>query len=367
MVRKKVILVIEDNDELREEIAEYLRWDNFEVVEASNGVEGINLALTTLPDLIVSDIMMPYVDGFGVLDTLRGEKSTAQIPFIFLTAQGEAHRMARKLGAEDFLTKPFSLSELLSTIHARLERQEQLAEVYEEQLDVAKKSFTRMVAHELRTPLISIKMVQDILRRKANNLTSKDAQELLDMMDSGTRRLTHLVEQIVMLTQIESGALDTRFVLEEGSLLSVHQLLIVAVDKGRDFSLRGKNIPITPPVVEEDSRVRCEPAAIKHALAEIISNALNFSKADSEVRITVTLSPQVAQITIEDHGSGMTPNEIRQALTSFEQPNREKQEQQGIGIGLPLACRIIDIHGGSVHIESVLDQGTRVTVELPIV
>jgi DNA-binding response OmpR family regulator/predicted transcriptional regulator len=120
----KKILLIEDNAEVRENTAEILSLANYEVTTAANGKEGAELALTVLPDLIICDIMMPELDGYGVLHILSKKTETARIPFIFLTAKAEKADMRKgmSMGADDYLTKPFDDTDLLNAIEVRLRK-----------------------------------------------------------------------------------------------------------------------------------------------------------------------------------------------------------------------------------------------------
>jgi CRP/FNR family cyclic AMP-dependent transcriptional regulator len=120
----KKILLIEDNDEIRENTAEILELSNYKVLTAENGKRGVELAMGNKPDLIVCDIMMPVLDGYGVLMTLQKNSETQNIPFIFLTAKAERNdfRKGMELGADDYITKPFEGSELLNAIEGRLRK-----------------------------------------------------------------------------------------------------------------------------------------------------------------------------------------------------------------------------------------------------
>ncbi len=123
----KKILVIEDEPEMRRNLATILRLEKFEVTQAENGRVGLDLARKNVPDLILCDVMMPELDGHGVLAALRADLHTANVPFIFLTAKGEKadQRSGMDLGADDYLTKPVAKADLLSAIAARLKRSEQ--------------------------------------------------------------------------------------------------------------------------------------------------------------------------------------------------------------------------------------------------
>lgn len=133
----KKILFIEDDSVLRENTAELLELSDYEVVTAANGKIGIEMAAKHIPDIIVCDIMMPEVDGYGVLEAVSFDPRTTHIPFIFLSAKTE-HKEIRKgmdLGADDYLTKPFEEKELLSAIESRLAK----ADAYSKMLDTQSK------------------------------------------------------------------------------------------------------------------------------------------------------------------------------------------------------------------------------------
>lgn len=129
---KKKILLIEDNPDMRENTAEILELSGYDVITASNGKEGVELAKTSDPDLIICDIMMPVLDGYGVLHILSKEPETSKIPFIFLTAKSEKadYRKGMIMGADDYLTKPFDDVELLDAIEARLKKSEMMKKDY---------------------------------------------------------------------------------------------------------------------------------------------------------------------------------------------------------------------------------------------
>jgi DNA-binding response OmpR family regulator len=203
------IVVIEDKQTLLKEILTILSYEGFNVVGASNGQAGLQLIQEQKPDLIISDIMMPGLDGYGVLEALRQDPETATIPLIFLTAKAEKSfmRQGMELGADDYLTKPFTTDELLAAVRARLARHRALGEATARDLERAKKTLTQLVAHELRTPLASITMVQNYISRQLGQLSQAELQDLLDSMRSGSQRLRHVVEQMVFMTQLEAGLL----------------------------------------------------------------------------------------------------------------------------------------------------------------
>ena len=128
----KKILVIEDEQIIRENILKLLKAEGFDVTGAENGAQGLNAAVSNLPDVIICDVVMPELDGYGVLMALRSNPVTATLPFVFLTGKAERSEMRQgmELGADDYLTKPFTKAELVGAISSRLKKQEAVAQQY---------------------------------------------------------------------------------------------------------------------------------------------------------------------------------------------------------------------------------------------
>ncbi|MBW4681614.1 MAG: response regulator [Microcoleus vaginatus WJT46-NPBG5] len=178
----KKILVIEDEEVVRTNILELLDAENFEALEASNGLLGIQLAQKNLPDLIICDIMMPNLDGYAVLAALRSEPMTATIPLIFLTAKDDrsSTRKGMELGADDYLTKPCTANELLKAISIRLEKHAAYKQQYAvererakglqqrvrelQQVNTTAEDLLHSLSQELRDPLSNITMAIQMLK-----------------------------------------------------------------------------------------------------------------------------------------------------------------------------------------------------------
>ena len=170
------ILIIEDVEPLREEIMETLSYEGFDVLGAENGVVGLQIAKTYLPDLIICDILMPQLDGYGTLVALRQEPKTSMIPFVFLTAMIEKvdMRQAMQLGADDYLTKPFTSSELLGAIASRLQKYNSVREHYYDEIKAVGEKFEYLSRHDGLTKLPNRvlfyeSLSQSVLRAKINS------------------------------------------------------------------------------------------------------------------------------------------------------------------------------------------------------
>ncbi len=193
------LLIIEDDPDIRVDMEEILSYEGFEILTAPNGFEGVLVARENLPDLIISDIMMPEMDGHEVLETLRQDSETATIPFIFVTAKSTRQdRIAgMALGADDYLPKPFTHTELLSTIQSCLEKRailettriQQFAHRLISMQDEERQQIANTLQHQLLQPLNSLKMMLSV------NTNSQPAPHLA-MVDQMTEQLNSLIFQI---------------------------------------------------------------------------------------------------------------------------------------------------------------------------
>jgi two-component system, sensor histidine kinase and response regulator len=199
------ILVIEDSSKLRERIIELLGYEDFEVVGAPNGRVGVQLAREKLPDLIICDVMMPELDGYGVLLELRSEPITATIPFIFLTALAERSDLRRGMehGADDYLTKPFTQPELLAAVNVALEKQQIKKRLYGQQLEELRQNLLQSLPHELRTPLNAILGYGQLLALQANTVEPDKIRSMAENIVTSGRRLFRLIENYLLYAQLE--------------------------------------------------------------------------------------------------------------------------------------------------------------------
>lgn len=190
------ILVIEDEGELRDLIAQFLGFHDHEVLKAANGREGLEMARAEQPELIVSDVMMPLMDGFEVLEHLRQDAKTADIPFLFLTAKADRRDMRKgmELGADDYLTKPFEAPELIEAVERRLRRHQSFVSRRQAVIDELHEGLSRMLPDELRNPLSAIIGYSGMLRDGWAGFAPQEIRRMLDQICGAGARLERLVE-----------------------------------------------------------------------------------------------------------------------------------------------------------------------------
>ncbi|KXK51676.1 MAG: putative two-component response regulator receiver protein [Chloroflexi bacterium OLB13] len=200
------ILIIEDVHALRNDLVELLRLEGFEVQGAENGRIGLDIAYEFKPDLVVCDIMMPELDGYGVLEGMRAEPDLRAVPFIFMTARTDRSDIRRGmgLGADDYLTKPVENDELLAAIRARLDKRVTIEEMTEIKLTQLRDSITTALPHELRTPLNTIIGFSDMLMMEAPEIAPEQVLEWAGHINDSALRLHRMVENYLTYVRIQA-------------------------------------------------------------------------------------------------------------------------------------------------------------------
>jgi len=313
-------------------------------------------------------MMMPYKDGQEVLTELRQHPETASIPFIFLTAVDgrDTVRASMNLGADDYLFKPFSVKELVKTVNARLKHHQEVVATAEQQLEAIKMRLARTITHELRTPVGLIVGALQVLSWQENEPFSDETRDMITTMAAGATRLAHVVEQMVYATNLTTGVYSDTSFAKNGMPFEVSELIAASHKLARQFTSR-QPLNVEVKVIEQKNSiyVRAEPGALKQAIAEVISNAIAFSPPDGTIRVTYKQLDNEVRITITDSGQGIDDEHLKEAMTWFGQVNRDVQEQQGLGMGLPLAEQLIAVHGGTLEIHSIVGRGTQAVITLP--
>lgn len=361
------ILVIEDADPLRNDIVEMLGFEGFDVRGADNGRTGVDVAREYHPELIVCDIMMPELDGYEVLEALREDGKTASIPFIFLTAKTDRSdiRYGMGLGADDYLTKPFMANELLDTIRARLRRHHTFAEIAERQVQELRESIITALPHELRTPLNTIMGFSEMLATEAPRLKPDEITKWSMHIQESGKRLNHLLENYLMYARVETLRVDHAQVdeLRRQSTDPTAVILMMAEQRAvfhnRKDDLNTSDIPTILP------QVAISEQDMSKIMEELVDNAFKFSKKDTPVTVAVSQEGECFVLTVSDKGRGMTQEQIQQ-VGAHIQFDRFLYEQQGIGLGLTIAQNLVEIYGGSINLSSKINDGTTVTVKLPL-
>ncbi|HEY3763499.1 MAG TPA: hybrid sensor histidine kinase/response regulator [Verrucomicrobiae bacterium] len=360
----KKILVIDDEEWLREMIQLALRQKGFDVIEASNGSDGIETARKELPDLILCDINMGKVDGYLTLSALRNEAPTAAIPFILMTglADSASMRHGMELGADDYLPKPFTTDALYAAVDARLKKAQTIRDEAERKLAHLRDNISLMMPHEMRTPLNGILSNAELLAHSASTLKPAEIAEMGQEIHKSSQRLERLIENFLIYAQLELVAADPKNVnaLRLGStqhpvdLVKKHATSQAAhFDRQRDLSF--ELVDGAVPIAEE---------YLRKVVDELTQNAFKFSRAGTPVRVTLAENFNAITLSISDQGRGFSPEQTTR-IGAYVQFDRKMHEQQGLGLGLTITKRLVELHGGTFSITSEKEVGSVISAKFP--
>ena len=357
------ILIIEDEDLIRESLEDLLSLENFEVITAENGEEGINLAIAKQPDLILCDIRMPILNGYEVLQRVRQNKDLNNVPFLFLTSIGDrrSNRKGMALGADDYLEKPCTKDELLEAIAARLGKQKAINQRIEEKMTALRTSITLSLPHELQTPLSGIMGMSELMMMLSDELSPSEVHEYASSIHHSAERLYQLIQNYLLHSRliVMRSQGETRFTSE----YPCNSKMIISNLGDRRAKSGDRANDLELDLAEFDLSTSSED--LTKIVTELIDNAFKYSQKGTKVVVSSNVIDSKWILKIQDRGRGMKEQQIAN-IGAFMQFEREFYEQQGMGLGLSLAKALVEFYGGKLDIQSQENLGTDICVSIPL-
>lgn len=359
------ILIIEDDDLIRENLEELFTNENFQVTIAENGIDGIKTARLILPDLIISDIMMPDITGFEVYKALIQDTHLSLIPFIFLSALNDKSniREGMSLGADDFITKPFLNSELLSVAKNRIEKSKKSKNL----LETLKLSIAKSIPHEFFTPLNAIlgfsQIIIDECSEAGLDLNREEISKYSKNINEAGNKLLRIIKNYSFFTELVLSSNDSNFISKNNQEVSENIKEIIEgfiLSYAKKFS-RDSDLVFTI----ENSNLLIKKEYFLKVLNEIIDNSIKFSKLGTPLKIKGTQLKDRYKLEISDKGIGMTLEQIL-SIDSFLQFDRNIHEQAGIGLGIYIVQKILEIQKAEIIFENQIDGGLKIILLFPL-
>jgi signal transduction histidine kinase len=359
------ILVIDDEEWLREMVHMALNQKGFDVVEAANGSLGVEMARKELPDLILCDVNMEKMDGYLTLSSLRNEPATASIPFILMTglADQAGMRHGMELGADDYLPKPFTIDALYGAVDARLKKLQTVRQEAEKKLADLRDNISLMLPHELRTPLNGILAYGEILAAEATTLPPQEVAEMGKVIHDSGKRLERLIENFLIYAQLELLGADPQKLSALRSKRTESPARLIEQQARSQAELAGRIEDLVLALEEKPAPMSEEYLA--KIVVELVQNAFKFSSKGRPVRIALTTAPGAITLSVNDKGRGFSTEHITR-VGAYMQFDRKLHEQQGLGLGLEISKRLTELHGGTLTIQSEPNESTTVSVKLPV-
>ncbi len=369
--RQPLILVVDDDPGVCLVMRATLESAGFAVIEAADGIEGCLRYEERHPDLLLVDIMMPRMDGYELCRELRKRPGSAHVPIVMVTGIDDVSAIARAYdaGATDFMWKPANWAILNYRVRYVLRaeelrrNQERLIAAKEvaEAANRSKSEFLANMSHELRTPLNAIIGFAGMIGAANLGPLSENYVEYANIIGASGRHLLAIINDILDTAKADADKLS--LVERKVDLAEVVRLGSQLVE---DMA-RQARIDFASEIDEPLANVIGDPAKLTQILVNLLTNAIKFCEPGGRVRLRVEQAPhQGVAFRVEDTGIGMSADEIKIALEPFGQIDVGlNRKNDGVGLGLPLTKRLIELHGGTMEINSKPGKGTIVTVRLP--
>lgn len=357
------ILVIEDEESYRQIISMTLQMMGYEIVEATNGLDGLAAAKMHHPDLILCDVNMPKMDGHELLSALKKEQEFGGIPFVFLTGNAGPGdlRKGMQAGADDYLTKPFTAEELINAVEVRLTKKKTIQKFFESQFDDIRSNIALSLPHEFRTPLNGILGFSQVLMDE-DGISEQEVKQIGAMINNSGKRLHHLLENLVLFGQIQLWRTDAAKI---SALRKDRSGRIADALQGVIENLTVKHErPGAVLTTFVDAEARISAQYLGKIVEEVVDNALKFSDPGTSITVDAAVNGSSIVLTVRDAGRGMSEEQLGK-ISGFQQFERGYYEQQGAGLGLALTQALTEFHDGSLNIVSEKNLGTTVTITLP--
>jgi len=373
--RPYTAVVVEDHPHIIQLVHMSLRRQ-FKVLTAPDGLKGLELVLRERPNLVVTDLMMPGIDGLALTRRLREEPTTRHIPIIMLSARGELDDRVKGLetGVSTYLTKPFSPRELLTAARELVKAKEQTADLVLTQRMESLEMVAAGLAHEINNPLNYLKNALGRVRLDAEKVLglcaaarerqldpAEQAQvdklsarihELLGVADSGVKRIGSTVE----LMSRYGRAGYKREMVPHDAWAAAHAVV------GIVLPATGRHVKVDLDL-EGDGSLECVPEEFGQVLSNLVQNAIEAVPEETgRVRVRGRVEDGELVISVKDNGPGIPPETVQKLFTPFFST---KGPGRGVGLGLTITRRVVQSLGGTLQVASTVGQGTEFVVRVP--
>lgn len=369
------ILIVDDDQIVRSLMRATLEVDGYNVIEAGDGEEACHLYEVHRPKLLIVDVVMPKMDGFDLCRHLRHQPQSAYVPILMATGLDDIPSITKayEVGATDFISKPLNWIIVGHRVRYMLRASQAFEELREhqdhliaarEEAEVANRAKTEFLAnmgHELRTPLSAIIGFSTIIRDGMFGPISQRYADYADAIAESGNHLLAIINGILDMARAEANRLV--LVEEEVEIARAVAFSIGTIEE----MARSADIDCRSEIPEDLPQFLGDAAKLRQVLINLLSNAVKFTPSGGRVRVSVEHDADHGlAFRVVDNGIGIPPDKLPLALAPFGQIDGGlDRKYDGTGLGLPLAKRLVELHGGTMEIDSEPGKGTVVTARFP--
>ena len=358
---KPLILIIDDEEALRDGCSQVLEKAGYAVLTAEQGIEGIKLAREHLPDMAFIDLKMPNISGMEIIEILSRDIPDIVLVMItgFATIVSAVEAMQK--GAYDYLPKPFNPDQLRALARRGLEHRNLKIETKRLRVekDLMERNFITFVSHEMRSPLVVIRQYIEALNEIAGDRFDKDVKEIIERCRKRIQNLEELVEHWLDISRIEDGTFAQQKVsLSLDSIISRSMEEMIPVCRKRGIFLE-TNIPQKLPQITGDAE------SLVRVFTNIIGNATKYTPEGGKITVTCQHDEFYINVSIVDMGTGIPPDKLPLIFDPFFRCGGKNEKHSGSGLGLTFCKKIMESHKGCIAVSSKEGEGTTFVLTFP--
>ncbi len=369
------ILIVDDEPNNFDVIETFLIKQGYELHYAVSGKDAIASLETFQPDLILLDVMMPDMDGIEVCKHIKAMPQWQVVPIIMVTALSSKSDLANCLsaGADDFITKPVNSVELRARVHSMLRIKQQydniqtLSHIQANTIKILESSLSELsgtlsarMSHEMNTPLNGIIGTIELLKDDIENMDIVEIREMLGWADESAQRLERLTKKFLIYLELEISSNQQESFKPAHSKFSI-VTIESTLKSNTDMVNRSNDFVFDI----EGAEIALSDRYLLIILHELLDNAVKFSNLGTTIKVSSRVDGKMLSLSIQDLGWGMTDQQIGQ-IGTLVQFDRQRHEQQGIGLGLRIVKKIVELARGNFSVASIYGQETTVHISLPI-
>ncbi|MFA5517049.1 MAG: HAMP domain-containing sensor histidine kinase [Desulfuromonadales bacterium] len=353
------ILIVDDEKVIRDLCIRALA--DYRTFSAANGAEALQLLARQEIDLILTDVMMPQMNGLDLLKTIKEQDPNQAVVIMTGFTDKEVILRALQADADDFISKPVNLLQLKTTIQKALERKALREELLQlKRLDRLKTDFLGLISHKLKTPITVISLFIQNLAQGIGNPDDPAFRHSVSLIFEESNYLSALIQDLLNYSQV---------ILQEGPpTLTDEKPLALAQAALLDVrhTAEQKGLHLVSSLNSETPTFSLDRQRFSYALQALLDNAIKFTPPGGEVHVEGSVTDEAVLLTIRDTGVGIPREEMAKIFEKFYQVDPAHTGQvRGFGLGLYYARKFIQMHGGTLHLESTPKKGTEVSISLP--